>query len=74
MTNIRYKELHAPHSGDPSRLTDARDVSHVTVADDDVDTYRGESEATFCAGGLSTQITNRNFLRNAVNNTNCLQP
>ncbi len=50
LTKIRYKELHAPHSGDPNRLSDARDSSHVTVADDDVDNYRGESEAIFAAG------------------------
>ncbi len=74
LTNVRYKELHAPHSGDPSRLSDARDVSHVTVADDDVDTYRGESEATFCAGALRPRITTHNFLRSAVNNTDRVQP
>jgi hypothetical protein len=50
LTRIRYKELHAPHSGDPNRLSDTRDSSHVTVADDDVDNYRGESEAVFAAG------------------------
>jgi hypothetical protein len=54
LTSIRYKELHAPHSGDPSRLSDARDSSHVTVADDDVDSYRGESEAVFAAGRFKT--------------------
>ena len=59
LTSIRYKELHAPHSGDPSRLSDARDSSHVTVADDDVDSYRGESEAVFAAGRFKTSDPNR---------------
>lgn len=54
LTRIRYKELHAPHSGDPNRLSDTRDSSHVTVADDDVDNYRGESEAVFAAGQPGT--------------------
>jgi hypothetical protein len=53
LTRFRYKELHAPHSGDPSRLSDTRDSSHVTVADDDIDSYRGESEAVFAAGAHS---------------------
>jgi hypothetical protein len=55
LTRIRYKELHAPHSGDPNRLSDTRDSSHVTVADDDVDNYRGESEAVFAAGQPGTE-------------------